>query len=101
MGVFAPGIRKLRQELSRLGKVTVVAPHQEQSGVGHSITILEPLITKMVDDADGSPLGWSVEGSPADCILVVPEKYSVGISAGNFDFKTQNTTLFAIRSIEF
>lgn len=68
MGVFAPGIRKLRQELSRLGKVTVVAPHQEQSGVGHSITILEPLITKMVDDADGSPLGWSVEGSPADCI---------------------------------
>lgn len=89
-GVFAPGIRALRQELSRLGKVTVVAPHQEQSGVGHSITILEPLITKMVDDADGSPLGWSVEGSPADCIKLAiyelldepPDLIVSGINAG-------------------
>ena len=36
-GIFAPGLRALRQELQKLGKVTVVAPMQEQSGVGHSI----------------------------------------------------------------
>lgn len=89
-GVFAPGIRALRQELTRLGKVTVVAPMQEQSGVGHSISILEPLVVKMVDDADGSPLGWAVEGSPADCVKLAvyelldqpPDLIVSGINAG-------------------
>jgi 5'-nucleotidase len=89
-GVFAPGIRALRKELSRLGRVTMVAPHMEQSGVGHSITILDPLITKLVDDADGTPLGWSVEGSPADCIKLAvyellekpPDLIVSGINAG-------------------
>ena len=40
-GVFAPGLRALRKELLRLGDVTVVGPALEQSGVGHSITLLE------------------------------------------------------------
>ena len=40
-GVFAPGLRALRKELLRLGDVTVVAPAMEQSGVGHSITLLD------------------------------------------------------------
>ena len=37
-GVYAPGLRALRQELLKLGQVTVVAPAGEQSAVGHSIT---------------------------------------------------------------
>ena len=67
-GVFAPGLRALRKELMRLGEVTVVAPAMEQSGVGHSITILNPLVVKQVDEDDGSTLGWMVEGSPADSV---------------------------------
>ncbi len=43
-GVFAPGLRALRKELARLGDVTVIAPAMEQSGVGHSITLLNPLV---------------------------------------------------------
>jgi 5'-nucleotidase len=89
-GVFAPGLRALRQELTQLGQVTVVAPMQEQSGVGHSISILEPLVVKAVDDADGSPLGWAVEGSPADCVKLAvyelldrpPDLIVSGINAG-------------------
>lgn len=89
-GVFAPGLRALRHELAKLGDVTVVAPMQEQSGVGHSISILEPLIVKQVDDADGSPLGWAVEGSPADCVKLAvyellpepPDLIVSGINAG-------------------
>ncbi|GIW85882.1 MAG: 5'-nucleotidase SurE [Isosphaeraceae bacterium] len=67
-GVFAPGLRALRKELRRLGDVTVVAPAQEQSGVGHSITLLTPLVVKQVDDDDGTTLGYMVEGSPADSV---------------------------------
>ena len=40
-GVFAPGLRALRKELLRLGDVTVIAPALEQSGVAHSITLLD------------------------------------------------------------
>ena len=64
----APGLRALRKELRRLGDVTVVAPALEQSGVGHSITLLEPLVVKSVDDDDGTNLGFMVEGSPADSV---------------------------------
>ena len=49
------------------GQVTVVAPAAEQSGVGHSITLLTPLVVQEVFD-DGVRLGWLVEGSPADCV---------------------------------
>ncbi|RUL83886.1 5'/3'-nucleotidase SurE [Tautonia sociabilis] len=67
-GVYAAGLRALHKELAAIGEVTVIAPALEQSGVGHSITLLDPLIVKTVDDVDGSQLGLSVEGSPADCV---------------------------------
>ena len=90
-GVFAPGLRALRKELRRLGKVTVVAPATEQSGVGHSISILDPMIVKTVDDDDGTVLGYSVEGSPADSVKLAvselmerpPELIVSGINAGS------------------
>lgn len=67
-GVFAPGLRALRKELDRIGDVTVVGPAQEQSGVGHAITLLTPLVVKEVEDEDGTPFGYMVEGSPADSV---------------------------------
>jgi 5'-nucleotidase len=67
-GIYAPGIAALARELREIGEVVVVAPAVEQSGVGHSITFLEPLVAKQVFDADDRPRGWAVEGSPADSV---------------------------------
>lgn len=70
-GIHAPGLAAMRRELERLGEVSVVAPATEQSGVGHSITFLTPLMAKEVYDAAGSErVGWAVEGSPADCVKI-------------------------------
>ncbi len=66
-GIYAPGLAALQKELSRLGKVHLAAPATEQSGVGHSITFLEPLVCKQVFDKDVFR-GYAVEGSPADCV---------------------------------
>jgi 5'-nucleotidase len=66
-GIYAPGLAAMEAELARLGNVTVVAPTIEQSGVGHSITFLSPLMAKEVFDGDRRR-GWAVEGSPADCV---------------------------------
>ncbi len=67
-GVYAPGLQALRHELLKLGEVTVVAPVGEQSAVGHSITLLTPLIVQEVLDEQQRPMGWAVEGRPADCV---------------------------------
>ena len=68
-GIFAPGLAALERELSRLGDLTVVAPASEQSGVGHSITYLSPLISQEIYDGQRRR-GWAVEGSPADCVKI-------------------------------
>lgn len=57
----------MEQQLRHLGEVVVVAPTTEQSGVGHSITYLTPLICKSIH-RDGRHWAWAVEGSPADCV---------------------------------
>lgn len=66
-GVFAPGLIALEQQLRHLGDVVVIAPATEQSGVGHSITFLTPLICKSIH-RDGRHWAWAVDGSPADCV---------------------------------
>lgn len=66
-GVYAPGLAALERQLRRLGELCVVAPATEQSGVGHSITYLTPLIVKEVFHGRRQ-WGWAVEGSPADCV---------------------------------
>ena len=66
-GFFAPGIVALHHELQKLGEVMRIAPATEQSGVGHSITFLTPLIAHRVFDHHDLE-GWKVEGSPADCV---------------------------------
>lgn len=66
-GVYAPGLHALGQQLRHLGEVITVAPATEQSGVGHSITYLTPLVPKSIH-RDGRHWAWAVEGSPADCV---------------------------------
>ncbi len=90
-GVYAPGLRALRQELKKLGEVTVVAPAGEQSAVGHSITLLTPLIVQEVLDDDHQAMGWAVEGRPADCVKLAllellpapPDVVVSGLNAGS------------------
>lgn len=68
-GIYAPGLAALERELRTIGDVAVVAPATEQSGVGHSITFLSPLVCKEVFAGDRRR-GWAVEGSPADCVKI-------------------------------
>ena len=88
-GIYAPGLAALERQLHRLGEVCLVAPALEQSGVGHSITYLTPLIVKEVFRGRRR-WGWAVEGSPADCVKIgttelcpkTPELVVSGINSG-------------------
>ena len=89
-GIYAPGLAAMERQLLPLGDVTVVAPLTEQSGVGHSITYLTPLMAREVFDAEGRRRGWAVEGSPADCVKLAiaelcpvrPDLVVSGINSG-------------------
>src|SRR4051794_12113483 len=64
-GIHAPGLQHLYRELKKLGKVWVVAPIDEKSTTGHSLTLHKPLrIVPVSKDFYG------VSGSPADCVYL-------------------------------
>ncbi len=63
-GYFSEGIKTLREALRPLGRVVVVAPDRNLSGVGHSLTFTMPLKMRKVDEDFYTVIG----GTPADCI---------------------------------
>ncbi len=72
-GITAPGIRNLAEAVKDLGKVVVVAPDKPQSGMGHAITIGQPLRLHAVpffDDIEA----YQCSGTPVDCVKLAVDK---------------------------
>lgn len=65
-GIYAPGIKVLEKIARTLSDdIWVVAPHSEQSGTSHSLTLRNPLrITRLEERR------FAVEGTPTDCVLL-------------------------------
>lgn len=72
-GITAPGIRNLVEAAKEFGKVVVVAPDSPQSGMGHAITIGEPLRLHKVEVFDGIE-SWQTSGTPVDCVKLARDK---------------------------
>jgi 5'-nucleotidase len=70
-GVFAPGLLALQAALRTIpdAHVTIVAPDQNQSAVGHRKTLHNPLRVAQVILSDGTP-AHACDGSPADAIAL-------------------------------
>ena len=72
-GITAPGIRNLIEAVRGLGKLVVVAPDKPQSGMGHAITIGQPLRMNKVDLFEGVE-AWQTTGTPVDCVKLAVDK---------------------------
>lgn len=66
-GITSPGIKALVNAVKDLGKVVVVAPDSPQSGMGHAITIGEPLRLHK-SDVFGDIEAYECSGTPVDCV---------------------------------
>lgn len=64
-GFRATGLRRLKEAVSRIGDVTIVAPEREQSAASHALTLTSPLRISWVDENT-----ISVDGTPTDCVLL-------------------------------
>lgn len=73
-GIWAPGIKHLWQALKDVADVFLVAPLHEQSGVGLSLTVRQPLHIQK-HDWHGSTNIWSVSGTPADCVKLALREF--------------------------
>ncbi|MFN3597213.1 MAG: 5'/3'-nucleotidase SurE [Rubricoccaceae bacterium] len=76
-GIDARGIASLAAALDGLGTLAVVAPAQEQSAVGHAITVRDPMrvLPWPFSGARGRTV-WAraVTGTPADCVKIAVQK---------------------------
>ena len=80
-GIRARGLRALYAALLEAGHtVHVVAPMSQQSGVGHSLTVFEPVRAMEFEELDFKGLG--IYGTPTDCV-----KLALGqlLAQGQFD----------------
>ena len=66
-GIYADGLLALYNALKTEHNVFVAAPELEQSAVGHSITLADPIRVKKIR-RNGDFFGYALSGAPADCV---------------------------------
>lgn len=68
-GITAPGLKALVEVATQLGNVVVIAPDSPQSGMGHAITVNNPI---RIDKSEvfGKIDAYTCSGTPVDCVKV-------------------------------
>lgn len=99
-GIESDGIKALWKEIKKFAEVHVVAPHTQQSAVGHSITISSPIRARK-NLIDRNFYGYAVEGTPADSVklavrnLLKGKKIDLLISGINHGSNTAINTIYS------
>lgn len=93
-GYNATGIKLLKKELEKIGKVYMVAPKKAMSGKSTSITIGDAKEFKKIDKYN-----YIVNGTPADCVFFaaknIKEKFDVVVSGCNEGLNISVLTLYS------
>ena len=95
-GYDAPGLAALREALTGLGEITVVAPALNRSGASSSLTLSEEIL---VDKQEGH--FYIVHGTPTDCIHLalsgdfLPHKPDLVVSGINDGANMGDDTIYS------
>ena len=73
-GYRSDGLRALVEALQPLGEITVVAPVEEASAIGHALTLRHPLRLDKIDDRV-----FAVDGTPTDCVNIAVTQVYKGL----------------------
>ena len=89
-GVTASGILAAKKAVENLCDTCIVAPETQQSGIGHALTLYEPLRLNKHVLRDGS-IGYGISGTPTDAVTIglfelLDEKPDIMISGINTGF---------------
>lgn len=89
-GIFAEGMKKLVETLVPLGhELAIVAPHKNNSGAGHSITLWREVEIRKIEPLEQIAERWYVDGTPVDAVkfalgnhIIQPDLIVSGINNG-------------------
>jgi len=98
-GVNSTGIVAAKRAVEDLGMIDVVAPATQQSGIGHALTLFEPIRVTSTNLIDGTE-AFSVSGTPTDAVIIgvyeindlKPDLVISGINIGENLGKSELTT---------
>ncbi len=98
-GITSKGVAALQKTMRQFGEVVVIAPDSAQSGMGHAITIGEPLRLNKDDFFEGID-AYSCSGTPVDCIKlgiyeVLHRKPDLIVSGINHGANTATNVLYS------
>ncbi len=111
-GIDASGILAAKQAVSDFGETILVAPSNQQSGIGHALTLFEPLRVNEVILADGDR-GYGVSGTPTDAVTIgifeildefpdfVISGINTGMNTGMSELTTSGTLGAAMEAASF
>ncbi|MFY7900545.1 MAG: 5'/3'-nucleotidase SurE [Chitinophagaceae bacterium] len=71
--IAAPGIKALAEAVKDLGRIVIVAPDKPQSGMGHAITIGNPIRLQKSFLIEGVE-AYTCSGTPVDCVKLAVDK---------------------------
>lgn len=98
-GITAKGIFSLQKAVLEFGDIVVIAPDSAQSGMGHAITISEPLRLEKKNYFEGVE-AYSCSGTPVDCVKlgiyeVLHRKPDLIVSGINHGANTATNVLYS------
>lgn len=98
-GISAKGIRSLVEAAEEFGEIIIIAPDKPQSGMGHAITITNPLRLQPSILFDKHQ-AFSCSGTPVDCVKlgiyeVLHRKPDILISGINHGENTSTNVLYS------
>ena len=111
-GIDASGILAAKHAVSDFGDTILVAPSSQQSGIGHALTLFEPLRVNKVRLMDDD-MGYGVSGTPTDAITIgifeILDKFpdmvisgiNTGMNTGKAELTTSGTLGAAIEAASF
>lgn len=111
-GVTASGILAAKNAIEDLCETVIVAPETQQSGIGHALTLYEPLRVNERILRDGSK-AYGVTGTPTDAVTIglfeiLDEKpdlmisgINTGYNIGQAELTTSGTVGAAIEAASF
>lgn len=97
--ISSKGIKSLCRAVEPFGDIVVIAPDSAQSGMGHAITINDPLRLEKSDLIDGVD-AYSCSGTPVDCVKlgiseVMQRKPDLIVSGINHGANTATNVLYS------
>lgn len=98
-GISAKGIRSLYEAVKDFGDIVIIAPDSPQSGMGHAITIHDPLRLNPTDLYPGVT-ALACTGTPVDCVKlgiyeVLKRKPDLLVSGINHGANTATNVLYS------